>query len=175
MKKEIVYSLKVSTRTRRMRLQIHRNGELVVTVPKNIEYGLIEKFITEKSTWIAKKIRYVDSIKDKIFLNSSKREYVTYKEKALMLAENRITYYNRLYRFNINSIRIKNTKSRWGSCSKKGNLNFSYKIALLPKDLADYIIVHELCHLGEFNHSKRFWALVSKAIPNYLELRKNFK
>lgn len=158
-----------------MRLQIHRNGQLVVTVPENMEHGLIEKFIAEKSTWIAEKIRYVNSIKDKVFLKSSKREYITYKEKALLLAENRIAYYNRLCRFNINSIRIKNTKSRWGSCSKKGNLNFSYKIALLSEDLADYIIVHELCHLQEFNHSKCFWELVSKALPNYLELRKKFK
>ena len=157
-----------------MRLQIHRNGQLVVTVPKNIDHGSIEKFIAEKSTWVAEKIRYVNSIKDKVFLNSSKREYKKYKEKALALAENRIAYYNKLYCFNINTIRIKNTKSRWGSCSKKGNLNFSYKIVLLPENLADYIIVHELCHLGEFNHSKRFWELVSKALPNYKELKNKF-
>ena len=78
--------------------------------------------------------------------------YLKYKETARALAKSRIEYYNTLYGFIFNRISIKNHKSRWGSCSKKGNLNFNYKIALLPEALADYVIVHELCHLGEFNH-----------------------
>jgi len=98
-----------------------------------------------------------------------------YKEAARELAKSRIAYYNELYHFAVSRISIKNTKSRWGSCSKKGNLNFSYKIVLLPLELADYVIVHELCHLGEFNHSRRFWALVAKALPNHVALRKRFK
>ncbi len=111
----------------------------------------------------------------KIFLNTSKREYKKYKETARLLVENRISHYNKLYNFKINRIAIKNTKSRWGSCSKKGNMNFNDKIALLPEALADYVIVHELCHLGEFNHSKRFWKLVSLAIPNYKKLKNQFQ
>lgn len=110
----------------------------------------------------------------RIFLNTSKREYRKYKETARALVFNRINYYNRFYKFKVNRIAIKNTKSRWGSCSKKGNLNFNYKVALLPINLADYVIVHELCHLGEFNHSKRFWKLVSLSIPNYKELKSMF-
>ncbi len=111
----------------------------------------------------------------KIFLTRSKKAYSKYKEKARLLVENRISYYNKFYRFQINRIAIKNTRSRWGSCSKAGNLNFNYKIALLPQSLSDYIIVHELCHLGEFNHSKKFWKLVSVTIPHYKKLRKNFR
>jgi predicted metal-dependent hydrolase len=98
------------------------------------------------------------------------------RERARIFVENRISFFNKFYNFNINRIDIKNTKTRWGSCSSKGNLNFNYKIIYLKPELADYLIVHELCHLGEFNHSKRFWALVSKTIPNYdkisYELRK---
>ncbi len=104
-----------------------------------------------------------------------KIEYEKYKEVARTLAENRISHYNKLYNFKINRLAIKNSKTRWGSCSKKGNLNFNYKIALLSPELADYIIVHELCHLGEFNHSAKFWALVALAVPNYKELRKKVK
>ena len=74
-----------------------------------------------------------------------------------------------------NKINIKNQKTRWGSCSKKGNLNFNYKIALLPQHLADYIIVHELCHLGEFNHSRSFWNLVAKVFPEYLGIRNELR
>jgi len=99
-------------------------------------------------------------------------EYLKYKETARTLAENRIAHYNALYGFNVNRISIKNTKSRWGSASKKGNLNFHYKIALIPQDLADYIVVHELCHLGELNHSAQFWNLVERAVPDYRVARK---
>jgi hypothetical protein len=54
-------------------------------------------------------------------------------------------------------------------------LNFNYKIALITPEMADYIVVHELCHLGEFNHSQNFWGLVSKTLPNYLEIKNQFK
>ncbi len=68
-----------------------------------------------------------------------------------------------------------NQRTKWGSCSKKGNLNFNYKIALMPEKIADYIVVHELCHLKEFNHSRKFWNLVVKIIPDYLEIKKELK
>ena len=174
MKKEIKYKLKISERARQMRLEVKQNVGLVITVPKDIPYFLIEKFITRKSEWIKSAINYFNSVSGKVFLNTSRREFLKYKEKARLLAENRIEYYNKFYNFKINRISIKNTKSRWGSCNKKGNLNFNYKIALLSQDLADYVIVHELCHLEKFNHSKRFWKLVSLTIPNYRFLKSKF-
>lgn len=88
-----------------------------------------------------------------------------------MLAHARLAHFNEAYGFALGRVAIKNHKSRWGSCSKKGNLNFNYKIALLPPELADYVIVHELCHLGEFNHSPRFWALVARTVPDHRALR----
>ncbi|OGZ67154.1 MAG: hypothetical protein A3C58_02360 [Candidatus Staskawiczbacteria bacterium RIFCSPHIGHO2_02_FULL_34_10] len=175
MEKEIKYKLKISNRARLMRLEIKQSGELVVTVPRETDFYLVEQFIFRKSHWIVNKLKYFKSISGKIFLHTNKKEYLQYKERARLLVENRISYYNKIYHFNINRISIKNTKSRWGSCSKKGNLNFNYKIALLSKDLVDYVIVHELCHLGEFNHSKKFWKLVSLTIPNYKVLRNRFE
>jgi predicted metal-dependent hydrolase len=103
------------------------------------------------------------------------KQYLQYKEVARVLAKSRLAHYNTVYGFTINRVAIKNAKSRWGSCSKKGNLNFNYKIALLPLELADYVIVHELCHLGEFNHSPQFWKLVEKTLPNYKEIKNKFK
>jgi len=101
--------------------------------------------------------------------------YKKYKETARALVKSRIAYYNARYQCTVNRIAIKNSKTRWGSASKKGNLNFHYKIALLEPLLADYVIVHELCHLKEFNHSKQFWQLVALAVPNHKEVRKKLK
>jgi len=111
----------------------------------------------------------------RVSLKGNKKEYLKFKFQALALARERIAYFNQMYGFKFYKISIKNQKTRWGSCSKKGNLNFHYKIALLPREIADYIIVHELCHLKEFNHSSNFWNLVAKSMPNYLNLRKQLK
>ena len=97
------------------------------------------------------------------------------REQARIFVENRLSYINKFYNFKINRIAIKNQTTRWGSCSSKGNLNFNYKIIYLRPDLADYLIVHELCHLGEFNHSKRFRELVSKTIPDYVNINKELR
>ena len=114
---------------------------------------------------------YADKLKGKILLKSNKRIFLKNKESARDFILSRLSYHNNFYNFKFNSVRIKNTKSRWGSCSTKKNLNFNYKLIFLPKELADYVIVHELCHLKQFNHSRAFWELVSKAIPDYKELR----
>lgn len=105
----------------------------------------------------------------------SNAQYLKYKEQARTLVENRISEFNKFYNYKINRIAIRNQRTRWGSCSKSGNLNFNYKLALIPESLADYVIVHEICHLGEFNHSKNFWSLVEKTIPDYIKRREDLR
>ena len=97
------------------------------------------------------------------------------REAARQFVKSRIEHFNKFYNFKFNKIFIKNQKTRWGSCSSLRNLNFNYKIIYLRTDLADYLIVHELCHLGQMNHSKKFKDLVSKTIPNYAKLNKELK
>jgi predicted metal-dependent hydrolase len=104
-----------------------------------------------------------------------RKEFLEHKEQARAIVQQRIEHFNALYSFSVGTIRIKNQKSRWGSCSKKGNLNFNYRIALLPERLIDYIVVHELCHLGEFNHSQNFWNLVARTIPDFALRRAELK
>ncbi len=101
--------------------------------------------------------------------------YLLHKPQALYLAKARLEHFNQFYNFKYNKITIRNQISRWGSCSKRGNLNFNYRIAQISPVLADYIIVHELCHIGQFNHSVDFWNLVEKTIPNWKELRHKLK
>lgn len=128
-------------------------------------------------TQFNKKIKYLIRLR----VRSPKRKkrisqnYLKHKQRASIIVQERIEYFNKFYGYKWNRIFIKNQKTRWGSCSKKGNLNFNYRIALLPSEAADYIIVHELCHLKEFNHSENFWNLVEVAIPNYKEIRKKLK
>lgn len=91
------------------------------------------------------------------------------------MVERKIEQFNAVYNFKVGRVSIRNQRSRWGSCSRLGNLNFNFKIALLPEPLVDYLIVHELCHLGEFNHSPRFWDLVAHTIPDYRAKRRALK
>lgn len=99
-------------------------------------------------------------------LGGPRKDYVQHKEAARALVHEKLQFFNQHYKLVWGSVAVRNQKSRWGSCSKAGNLNFNYRIALLPPHLQDYIIVHELCHLQEFNHSSKFWRLVGETIPN---------
>jgi predicted metal-dependent hydrolase len=91
------------------------------------------------------------------------------------LAHARVAHFNSFYSFTVGRISIRDTKTRWGSCSKKGNINFNYKILFLPPYMADYVVVHELCHLKEFNHSQNFWDLVAQVVPEHKAIRAELK
>jgi predicted metal-dependent hydrolase len=79
------------------------------------------------------------------------------------------------YGFRINKVTVRRQTSRWGSCSSKGNISLNYKLMKHPEKVIDYVILHELCHLTEMNHSVKFWDLVSRYVPDYKELRKKLK
>jgi predicted metal-dependent hydrolase len=112
---------------------------------------------------------------EKNFSKISHQEYLKIKEQARELVLKRIDHFNQAYGYRYNKVFIRNQKTRWGSCSLDGNLNFNFKLALIPKEQADYVIVHELCHLDEFNHSQKFWNLVAKTIPEYKRIKKQLK
>lgn len=103
------------------------------------------------------------------------RHYREHKEAARRTILERLDFYNQHYQYEWKRVAIRNQRRCWGSCSSLGNLNFSYKLLLLPDDLRDYIVVHELCHLKELNHGPRFWALVAETIPDYLERIRRLK
>lgn len=173
--KEILYKLRKSRRGRRLRLSVHHNGSIAVSAPVAIGDGVIDRFLRLKSRWIFEKIAYFKQFKFESIKRLGRRDYQKYKEIALNLVEQKISHFNKIYNYSVGRIVIKNQKTRWGSASRRGNLNFNYKIALLPDKLADYVVVHELCHLQEFNHSKKFWDLLGKTIPNHPELKRELK
>ena len=93
--------------------------------------------------------------------------YLAHKERARVLVHERLAYWALRYGVVYRRVSIRDQRSRWGSCSRVGNLNFNYRIVFLPPELVDYIVVHELCHLIEFNHSPSFWNKVAETIPNH--------
>lgn len=120
-------------------------------------------------TAIKRKKRTVRTVKKKVAVTPADRA------TARVLVHARLEHFNQYYNFSYNKVAIRNQKTRWGSCSSKGNLNFSVRILTLPPVAQDYLIIHELCHLKEFNHSARFWALVAEQCPDYKRIRASMK
>lgn len=94
-----------------------------------------------------------------------------YIKISLEIVNKRIIYYSKVIGVSYNNIRIKEQKTRWGSCSKKSNLNFNWKLIMAPEWVLDYVVIHELCHLKHLNHSKDFWSTVEEFMPEYKEAR----
>jgi predicted metal-dependent hydrolase len=173
-KNKLFYTHKTSWRSRSIRISVKHTGEVVVTRPRWVKEEEVRRFVESKEKWIRGRQEYFKKL-PKYLLRGTRKEFKERKEEARRLVKEKIEKFNKIYGFKVGKIAIRNQKTRWGSCSKNGNLNFNYKIVMLPEKLADYIVVHELCHLGEFNHSKRFWALVEGAIPEYKNIKKELK
>ncbi|EKD32943.1 MAG: hypothetical protein ACD_76C00109G0006 [uncultured bacterium] len=175
MEETISYKIKQSKRAKKVRIAVYCDGSVAITTPYGIDRSIIDGFIYQKKQWIHKKIRYFKNFENKTIRTFSRKDYLENKNKAFSFVNERVKFYNQLYCFSYNKIFIKNQKTRWGSCSRKKNLNLNYKILFLPQMHQDYIIVHEICHLKEFNHSQEFWALVEQTIPDYLKIRKELR
>ena len=175
---EINYTIKKSKRAKYLRLAIYPDASVVLTVPWWTPKFLYKKFIRDKEPWVLEKLKINHSAGSgqgsKVRIRTRK-DYLENKEKARELVLDRLECLNKLYGFCYNRVSIRDQKTRWGSCSSKSNLNFSYKLLFLEKEEADYIIVHEICHLKEMNHSKRFWRLVERVVPRHKEIRKKLR
>lgn len=177
------YEIRESTRAKRLTLTVHPHGRVVVTKPVRISHKTAEAFILKHAEWIerAKEAfikRAAKKKTDQIVLPRPRKNSSAYKEarkEARILVTERLQHFNELYNFTYGTISIRDQKTRWGSCSAKGNLSFNYRIVYLPKEIQDYIVVHELCHTNEHNHSERFWAQVARAIPAHALHRKGLR
>lgn len=97
------------------------------------------------------------------------------KKACKPLMEQRVAYFAEQMQLSYGRITLKEQKTCWGSCSSKRNLNFNWKLLLMPPEIMDYVIVHELSHLREMNHSKKFWSIVEEVLPDYKGRRKWLK
>ena len=166
---------------RAIHLRIQKNGSVVVSLPPTGRWFSVsidvEKFLQERTDFIFTVLDKYERLSKKYpdLYNFTPEHYKFYRQEAGEMIKSKVDYFARRYGFRYNTISIRNQATRLGSCSSKGNLNFNYKIIFLAPEEMDYIIVHELCHLREPNHSSRFWSEVAKIIPDYKIVKKGLK
>ncbi len=174
----ISYTL-IRRRMRSISVAVRHTGEVRVSASPLVPMMLIERFVAKRADWIREKQAHFAenpvSAFSLLLRKRDRREFKARKDEALTILTERLEHFNKIYGFTYGRISIRDQRSRWGSCSAKGNINFNYKLILLPDELRDYVVVHELCHLGELNHSRRFWALVERAVPEYKKLQKRLR
>lgn len=156
-------------------IEIKPDLQVIVRAPLNISDKEIDNIIRKKSPWIRKHL-YQNQIRKEEKLNNKVPSF-TAEEISKLTAEAkkllplRVDYFAKTIGVTYNKISVKHQVSRWGSCSSKKNLNFNCLLMLCPQNVQDYVIIHELCHLKELNHSPKFWAEVEKYCKNYDECR----
>ena len=173
---QISYQIIRSSR-KTMSLEIKADGSVVVRAPLRLSEAKIQKFVEEKQEWILKnleKIQKRDAQKENV-QNRSALERQHLQNKACVVIPRRVAYYAEKLGVSYGKITLRQQKTRWGSCAANGNLNFNWLLILAPPEVLDYVVVHELCHRREMNHSQAFWKEVEKILPDYRERQKWLK
>ena len=158
-------------RSNRKTVSIQVNQDLSITVraPQRVTQKEIKRILEKNDSWIQK---HIEMLREKQaeaedVKKLTAEEIKTLAEQALKFIPQRVEYFARQVGVTYGRITIRNQKTRWGSCSSKGNLNFNCLLMLAPTEILDYVVVHELCHRKEMNHSKAFWTEVEKVLPDY--------
>lgn len=166
----------IRSKRRSMAIQIRTDGSVVVRVPMHASDRAIKRFVSAHARWIADNRGQMFERRKKLADNP----YDIPAWESLSAADKKIAkqkimehvdYYARRMEIDYGSISMRNQKRRWGSCSSKGNLNFNYRLAYLPEELLDYVVVHELAHRRHMDHSAAFWEEVETYYPAYKKCR----
>ena len=150
-------------------LQINPREGLIVRVPLRATQEQVEKFINDNKDWIEKHLKAMEERQKETasIEKLSMDEIRALADEALKLIPERVKHYAPLLGVKYGRITIRNQRSRWGSCSGRKNLNFNCLLMLTPPEVIDSVVVHELAHLKEMNHSERFYAEVLRVFPDY--------
>ncbi len=152
-------------------LQLTPQGELIVRCPRRMPQGEVEAFVRSKAEWVEKHRARLAPPQPRFTME----EINALAHRAQATIPDRVAWFANRMGVTYGRITIRNQRSRWGSCSGTGNLNFNCLLMLTPSEVVDYVIVHELCHRKEMNHSPAFWAEVEKVLPAYQTQRKWLK
>lgn len=161
-----------------MALEINKNLEILVRAPWLMPEYQVLSFLRDRSDWLEDKLlvqkkRRIEQERLRTVTPAplTKADIQNLAEQARQVLPERTSFFARLLGVTYGRITIRNQKTRWGSCSAKGNLNYNCLLMLTPPEIQDYVVVHELCHRLEMNHSPRFWNHVANILPDYKERR----
>ena len=173
---EVVYS-----RRRTLGLEVRADGRVILRAPKGLSNQAVMDFVKERQAWIVQKWFETERIRRQK-AERPPRDYeqnpaleAQYRKEARRRITERAAYFAEKMGVDYGRIAIKAAKTRWGSCSARGNLNFHWKLILMPPAILDYVVVHELAHRIEMSHSPRFWTQVERILPDYRERRRWLK
>ena len=159
----------IRSKRRTIAIEVKKDLRIVVRVPLEMKDNDIQRFVMEKQRWIEKHLQIVKKRNEEKETPFTVEEIHALADAALKDLLQRVAKYAPIVGVTVGRITIRNQRSRWGSCSAKGNLNFNCLLMLCPEEVRDYVVVHELCRRKELNHSPAFWSLVECVLPGYKE------
>ncbi len=167
----------IRSNRRTISLEITPSGQVLVRAPRYMSEAEVQRFVEEKSSWLAKHLQRKEEDMDSLQTEGrfTEEEIERMRRLAKQIISEKVAYYARMMGVTYGRITIRRQKTRWGSCSREGNLNFNCLLMMAPPEVLDYVVVHELGHRLEMNHSSRFWTQVENVIPNYRKPRKWLK
>ena len=163
----------IRSRRRTMAIEVNKQGELVIRAPFRISERDINMFLWRSRDWIKRTQAEAQAKLEQAALRRAEdvHDEQWYRDQAAEVIPERVRYYASQLSLEYTRVRISNAKRLWGSCSGKNCLSFSWRLAMAPREVVDYIVVHELTHIVHKNHGKLFWRRVAKTIPDHKELR----
>ena len=162
--------LLVRSSRKTLAVQIRADGTVIARAPLRMPKDRILCFLSEKASWIRMqqgKMQERENMRQQARIHLDAAQEKELRERAKSVLAQRTAYFARQVGVTYGRITVRDQKTRWGSCSQTGNLNFNFRLILAPPEVMDYVVVHELCHRRQMNHSAQFWQEVAQVLPDY--------
>ena len=162
--------LLVRSSRKTLAVQIRADGTVIARAPLRMPKDRILCFLSEKASWIRMqqgKMQEREKMRQQARIHLDAAQEKELRERAKSVLTQRTAYFARQIGVTYGRITVRDQKTRWGSCSQTGNLNFNFRLILAPLEVLDYVVVHELCHRRQMNHSTQFWQEVAQVLPDY--------
>lgn len=162
--------LLVRSSRKTLAVQIRADGTVIARAPLRMPKERILGFLSEKASWICTqqgRMQEREKMRQQACIHLDAAQEKELRERAKAVLAQRTAYFARQIGVTYGRITVRDQKTRWGSCSQTGNLNFNFRLILAPLEVLDYVVVHELCHRRQMNHSAQFWQEVAQVLPDY--------
>ena len=162
--------LLVRSSRKTLAVQIRADGTVIARAPLRMPKDRILCFLSEKASWIRMqqgRMQERENMRQQARIHLDAAQEKELRERAKSVLAQRTAYFARQVGVTYGRITVRDQKTRWGSCSQTGNLNFNFRLILAPSEVLDYVVVHELCHRRQMNHSTQFWQEVAQVLPDY--------